>query len=270
MLSIPTRTSLTYLLASFVVMSMTVQVSVVDAQTSTVVVPNDRAIVEGDFENILPFGVSSTGYTGTRYQQVFGASDFGPPSGRQRITQIAFRPDGVHGQAFTVTIPSIQIHLSTTTRAPDGLGVFAENTGADDTVVFAGALAFSSAFAGPDGGPKAFDIVIDLQTPFIYDPTAGNLLLDVRVVSEARSPYFDAHGKVGDAVSRVYNFHVDDPNIDSADSFGLVARFTLSPIANVPQTIDDCKGGDWRTRTRADETTIKHQGHCIQYVRSGK
>jgi hypothetical protein len=52
--------------------------------------------------------------------------------------------------------------LSTTSANPNALSTtFANNIGADDTVVFgAGALALSSAFTGPAGGPKNFDIVI--------------------------------------------------------------------------------------------------------------
>jgi hypothetical protein len=39
---------------------------------------------------------------------------------------------------------------------------------------------------------------------------------------------------------------------------------------NVPTTANQCKSGGWMTRTRADGSTFKNQGDCIQYVNTGK
>ena len=115
------------------------------------------------------------------------------------ITQIAFRPDATFGQAFSLVIANIQIDLSTTLAAPDALSDTLDgNVGADDKVVYAGPLGISSSFTGPAGGPKAFDIIINLTTPFFYYPSSGNLLLDVRNFSGASpatcavAPCFDA------------------------------------------------------------------------------
>ena len=252
----------------FVVAAM---VSHVAAQTMMVVVPNELETVEGNIDNAWPFN-NACCYESQRYQQVYAASDFGAVSGQQPITQIAFRPDAMSGAAFAATIPSIEIRLSTTTRAPDELSeVFADNVGADDTIVFAGALPLSSSFAGPIGGPKAFDIVINLQTPFVYDPTRGNLLLDVRVFEGAFTTFFDAHA-ADDAVSRNYSLMSDsvtDP-AGAIDTYGLVTRFTMGSVAQTPQSADDCKNGGWRTLTRADGSRFKNQGDCIQYVNTGK
>ncbi len=77
------------------------------------------------------------------------------------------------------------------------------------------------------GGPKDFDIVIDLQNPFIYDPAAGNLLLDVRIFSGTFTTPFDAHFAFGDTISRVRSHNVNSPT-GLADPFGLVTRFTMS------------------------------------------
>ena len=38
---------------------------------------------------------------------------------------------------------------------------------------------------------------------------------------------------------------------------------------NVPTTASQCKSGGWMTRTRADGSTFKNQGDCIQYVNTG-
>jgi hypothetical protein len=142
----------------------------------TIVVPNSDTMVEGNSNNSYPFNITTFGLPSQRYQQVYTASQFsGLPSGGGLITQIIFRPDAFAGHAFTSTLPDIQIDLSTTSAADAGLSTtFANNVGANDTVVFArGPLTLHSAFTGPPNGPKDFDIVITLTTPFFYDPGPG-------------------------------------------------------------------------------------------------
>src|SRR5207245_1191964 len=105
---------------------------------------------------------------------------------------------------FTTTVSSIQFNLSTTSRNPDGLSpTYAQNVGADDTVVFNGSLPLSSQFSGPAFGPKAFDIVVPLTTPFTYSPADGNLLLDIRNFSGSSVSLLSGSGVSGDAGSRV-------------------------------------------------------------------
>jgi hypothetical protein len=40
--------------------------------------------------------------------------------------------------------------------------------------------------------------------------------------------------------------------------------------SNVPTTANQCKNGGWMTSVRADGTTFKNQGDCIQYVNTGR
>jgi hypothetical protein len=199
-----------------------------------VVVPQGAAAVEGNSSLIGPFDTNVFGVPSQRYQQVFAASALVSTPQPHLITHMAFRPDATHGEAFSATIPNIRINLSTTSQVPDGLSnTFAENVGADDTVVFNGALPLSSAVTGPDGGPKAFDIVIMLQTPFWYDPTAGNLLLDVRNFEAAVTTVFDAEMTEGDPISHVETGPfggVNSPTAQFADTAGLVVQFTLIPV----------------------------------------
>jgi hypothetical protein len=166
---------------------------------------------------------------------VYASSEF--PAGVDQITQIAFRPDAGSGAAFSSTLSNIQIDLSTTSAAPDGLSTtFASNVGADDTTVFSGSLSLSSAFTGPAGGPKAFDIIINLTTPFFYHPGAGNLLLDVRNFGGGITTVFDAQATTGDGISRVLSLPVFGVDADTGvvDTLGLVTRFTVSS-ASVPE-----------------------------------
>jgi MYXO-CTERM domain-containing protein len=156
------------------------------------------------------------------------------------IERISFRPDATYGSAFATTLSDIQINLSTTSSSlADLTGVFADNIGSDDTIVVdRGALSLASSFTGPDDGPKVFDIHIDLDTPFLYDPTAGNLLLDVRncegQVDSYVFPVFDA-----DYSNELWRGFTTNPNVDGVDSaeatlygrgFGLVTQFTFTPI----------------------------------------
>jgi hypothetical protein len=193
----------------------------------TVVVPNSARTTEGDTNNSYPFDLGQAGLTSQRYQQLYAASQFGSGG---LITQIVFRPDAFAGQAFTSTLSDIQIDLAYTSAADDGLSsTYANNITAGDTVVFArGPLTLSSAFTGPPNGPKDFDIIITLTTPFLYNPALGNLLLDVRNFGGGTTTFFDAVSPLGDGVSRVYNQNVND-TMGTTDSVGLVTGFVIVP-----------------------------------------
>jgi hypothetical protein len=206
------------------------------AQATTVVSPNGQAAVEGDGNNYYPFGTGGVGVHSQRYQQVYLASDFAALSpGGEFITQIAFRPDTTFGSAFSTILPDERIDLSTISVGPDALSAtFASNVGANDTIVYGGAtgasLSLSSSFTGPAGGPKDFDIIINLTTPFFYNPAAGNLLLDVRHFSGAFTTFFDAQSTIGDSVSRVFSNPFESVNVavGETDSIGLITKFTTT------------------------------------------
>jgi hypothetical protein len=57
-----------------------------------------------------------------------------------------------------------------------------------------------------------------------------------------------------------------------ADDAGLwtVDNVHLGPAVPVSTKKDECKKGGWEDMTRADGTTFKNQGDCIQYVNTGK
>ena len=141
------------------------------------VVPNGNAVVEGNTSNRFPILVNG----GIRYQQVYNASQFGSFGGKRLITQIAFRPDDMFGAPFNINISDLEVRLSSTAVGDDGLStIFANNVGGDVQLVYDGAINLSSADVPGPGDTRAFDIVINLQTPFSYDPTTGlNLLLDI-------------------------------------------------------------------------------------------
>lgn len=190
-----------------------------------IVVPNSLASVGGNSSNNFPFNINFS----QRYQQVFESSEFTSLSGTELITQIAFRPNESGASAFSSTISNIQINLSTMSATPGTLSTnFASNVGEDDTVVFCGALALSSSNSN-GGSTKNFDIIIPLTTPFFYDPTKGNLLLDIRKFSRSSTTKFDAY-PAGNSI-RVFT----TPSGTTIDSIGLVAQFTVEPIEFIPE-----------------------------------
>jgi hypothetical protein len=199
--------------------------SSVSAQS--IVVPNALAGVESSYGNRYPF--NSVDH---RYQQVYAASQFAGVSGSAQLTQIAFRRNaGAVG--FSITVPDVTISLSTTGYSPQvGPNLltnrFADNPGPDSTTVHTGPLTLTSSATGPTGGPNPFDIVINLSTPFTFNPAQGNLLMDVRIAGGSDNVmFFDA--TLGDGnVNRVWTNSLTALT-GSVDQVGLVTRFTFVP-----------------------------------------
>ena len=46
------------------------------------------------------------------------------------------------------------------------------------TTVFDGPFTISTQATGPPEGPRGFDDFIEFQTPFVYDPSRGDLIGD--------------------------------------------------------------------------------------------
>ncbi len=234
-----TRGSISFLTAivALAMLATMALATMAEVARAGIVVPNSLETVEGNTNNGLPFSIGTFGLTSERYQQVYAASEFPGPL---LITAILFRPDAFVGNPFTSTLPSIQINLSTTSVAPGALSTtFASNVGLDDTIVFGkGALTLSSSDTGPIGGPKDFDITIVLTTAFSYDPSLGNLLLEVRNFAGGTTTQFDAHDILGDPLSRVLTTvsgNVLSDTADAAESVGLVTMFSTQPMAVVPE-----------------------------------
>jgi streptogramin lyase len=235
-----------------------------------VVVPNDAETKEGGCACDYPFNVGNPtslhkGAPSIRTQQIFPASAFSSLPGPMFITQIAFRPAagtcGVlfPGAAFGPVSFPVKISLSTTqtlANYPRGLFspieaerrlecdihrnpnhskvlmscYFDENIGLDSQVVFDGMLTLSSANTTTIGGTTAFDIIINLQHPFLYDRQKGNLLLDVKNFTNPTTTWIDTVESSSDqnVVFRIDFDDVDSPTSDGFDepnAVGFVTRF---------------------------------------------
>ncbi|MGH7294977.1 MAG: hypothetical protein ACRELB_08590, partial [Polyangiaceae bacterium] len=206
------------------------------ACASSIVVPAAFAGTNGDTSNIVPFGESSPYFFSTgRSQTVYDTALFAAlPAGGFIITGLDFRTNYAH--AISYATPDIQIDLSTTAAAAGGLSAtVADNVGANDTVVFgAGPLSFSA----QSSSTLDFIMQVPLEHSFFYDPTKGNLLIDVRLFSAPNG--FDGSTQatqVTAGVSRI--FSNGDVNAATAGYFQPVASimqvdYTLAPPAPEP------------------------------------
>jgi len=137
---------------------------------------------------------------------------------------------------LTLIFDSVRIDLSTTSAAPGTLSTtFADNVGADDKTVFDSFVFMHAPVTGPVGGPMDFTLTFSI-TPFIYNPSAGNLLMDVRA--------FESSGGISaplDAESgSPFTAHVDAPDTGatSGSTFatGLVTQFQFTAVPE-PSTL---------------------------------
>lgn len=202
--------------------------SSVTAGAAAIVVPGSLQNTEGNANNAFPFNLAAGSYKSMRYQQVYGAGEFG--AGPLTITGLAFRPDAIFGNPFGPTmLPGMTITLSTTAKSVDGLSdTFASNIGADVVTVFSGTLTLSSGDTG--SGPRDFDISVDFQTPFVYDPTLGNLLLDITNPNSSSTTSFDAESNSGDAVSRLFAYDSTATVGHLDTTIGLVTLFKTQTV----------------------------------------
>jgi len=174
-----------------------------------------------------------------RFQQVYDSTAFSSlPSEGGFITGFCFRIDANIGHSFIATIPNLQINLSTTSRAVDGLSaVFSENRGADDTILIGPSAMQLMGLGG--GGVTGFGICFDFhENPFYYNPGNGNLLLDFRIyqgIGDVGVPQgviiLDAFDTASDSVSSVYGIGSSSlPTSGQASTLGLATDFIVVPV----------------------------------------
>ena len=166
-----------------------------------------------------------------RYQQVFPAADFAALGNQPHwIVSHTARPDQSVTSPRTVHFPDNEIRLSTMPVGPPNLSlVFDDNLGSDVMQYYRGPLNWVTVDAGPGPGPREFyhaEFPAGV-TPFLYDPSQGNLLLDV-IAWQGESP--SARGdKVPGIQTALYAFNplVATQGIRDAAS---IFQFTFVPV----------------------------------------
>lgn len=170
------------------------------AQVSAVI-PPDLVSTYGSSSSSYPWGTSGGN---KRAMYCYDATYFASLPGPITIHQIAWR--AIDSSVNTTIGPlsyQVQCDLSTTASLPMGLNsTFDSNHGPDRTSAFNGLLTV---------GPLVvqnlqFTHVMQLTTPFVYDPSLGNFLIDLKCTSAtgslsgAHGP-FNSHPGVGRIVS---------------------------------------------------------------------
>jgi hypothetical protein len=196
-----------------------------EAEAAQIVVPNQYENVEAPVGGAIPTGPF-------RFQQVFAVSQFASlPPGQRTSVSFAMRPDANVTAPVSFTLSDSVIRMSTTNRNPGELSIlFSDNVGADEVVVFQGGLSISTANIGPTSGPKNFDLVFQLQKPYTYDPTKGNLIFDVVTAGTAStiSQTTDFVAEPGPLFEEIVAFTAG-ANQATGRFGGNVIRFTFVP-----------------------------------------
>jgi hypothetical protein len=184
-----------FLLAAFLGSCVTTEL-----RAQVVVVPNALATNDGN-----GFSTSTAGPASVRWLHIHDASQFGSLSGPSFLTQFAYRPDRIPDQSGPRSL-TLRIYASTTSRSVAGLSTaFAENLGTNNTLVFDGTVTLTTGNLPGPGDTRQFDYVFPFTTPFLYDPAAGNLVLDLQIEASGSGVTFDTVS--GDpAIGRVFSF----------------------------------------------------------------
>jgi len=164
------------------------------AFAATTVVPNANATAAGNASSSL----TTLPAASVEIQETLGSGQW--PTGNIQITQLSFRAAPGSGP-ISATIGTLQVYLSTTPNYPNTSGAgknlmsttFANNVGADKTLVYSGSNVAVSDAGCASPGPCPFDINIVLSTPFTYSAATGPLLIDLLETNvSAKSGAFDA------------------------------------------------------------------------------
>lgn len=183
-------------------------VSAVSLLGSSLVVGTDNGA------NEFPFGGPFDGNPGTTYQEAYASTDFAGP---ELITAIDFFKaagfkGGIYSGTYTLSFSIISSNIGSLSTTDLAGNIGADNT-VFDTVVLSGHTPHELTFTG---------------TPFLYDPSQGNLLLNISITggSGASGVAFQDNEGIGTSVARYQNF-----GANNGLGWGLVTQFdTTSPV----------------------------------------
>lgn len=201
------------------VLGLVVPICIVSAAETTIVVPNAFEETEGDW--IIAELISDY-----RLQMIVAADQFTQlPTGTSLLTHLAYRVDGSVDSPHAYTADHMTLRLSTTDRLPSELSQeFAANTGPVESTGFDGVPSWSTEGVGPDGGPKGFDFGLPVEPPFPFDPSQGNLLVDLTVLGGSSPLMIDFTAPVTDSSRFIWSGEngVNSPLADLSSEFGAV------------------------------------------------
>lgn len=179
-----------------------------------------------DGTNFFPFAGGFSNFGGAnRYQQAYAAGQF------NSAVPLLIRSISFLGGQGTFATSTYAFSLSTITTGIDNLSTtnFDVNRGADNSLLTSMNLS----------GAAPATLRIEGSTPFVYDPSTGNLLLDIvispgNVFPVALGARYQARSTAFGIMSRYHNFGT------GFIGQGLVTQFELAPLTltNTIQVID--------------------------------
>lgn len=207
---------------------------------STLVAPNGFATTIGNSNNIYPWG---RGTASMRYQQIYDSSHFTAQGATfpVLIQGIRFRPYPGAVTSWTGgTWNNIQIDLASSPN--DYLGAsatFTSNLGPDVTTVLNGPVTMSAGSTLGTGVVVPSHIDIPFSTPFLYDPNAADLTLDIHLDGAGWTGTYRACDAVSTAAqntkcTRIYDTGgLTSPTGTVGTEYGLVTEFVYVPAAGL-------------------------------------
>lgn len=197
--------------------------AIVPAAPRNVVVPNANTTVEGSYWSVYPFNLIWASRPSMRYQQIYAATQF---STGGLIDALRFRRDD-NLIGFSAYGLDVRIDIGYAATSVAGLtAVFADNRGGDMVTVYDGLLNLSS---HTYTRPAPFEIMIDVANLFDYDPSRGDLLVDISMRNAVRTTFYDAAGTQQTATACVSSNQTVADLTGTVDRNGLVTRFDFLP-----------------------------------------
>ncbi|GAB4162476.1 MAG: hypothetical protein Fur0037_28660 [Planctomycetota bacterium] len=207
----------------------------------THVIPNGFATAEGSTSNAFPWSSSSAAWGGLHTTTLYDSTNFTNASINTQIViqRLRWRADGRASGWTGGSFRNAVVQMAT--AAVDAMApamTFAQtggNFGPDLTTVYAGPVTVQTASPSTPG-PWIVDVT--LSTPFLYDPAAGDLAIDVDISnaggtnwSGGLSPQLDVDGSASTLASRVYGSSLyPNPN-GTTVHHGVICEVTFVPAA---------------------------------------
>lgn len=199
------------------------------------VTPSNAATVEGNSFTGGPWNHPNG--SELRVQYIYDGNTFGS-TGRRLVERLGFRPD--NGRNFNGATYDVKVTMSTGTRPSTAPNTrFADNHGADATVVFDGVFTARSAVG--NGRVNEFNLELPLTTPFSYNPAEGPLVVDyqLRSTSGISGVPFDCSRSTGIGVAQLYDTTSANASVAATVAdVGLVMALVGAPTPTLPERVD--------------------------------
>jgi hypothetical protein len=207
------------------------------------IVPTSANGVAGSTVNAFPWGTTAAGWPGLRIMCVYDSSHFTaapvPINTPILITNVRWRANDQAGSWTGGTFSNASLSLGTApidyTAAST---VWANNIGPDYTQVYSGTVTVLPGTGNGVGVPGPMVVDIQLTTPFLYDPAAGDLIVDTDFVVGSWTGGSQSGMDVmttGVLASRVYSSSLY-PNANGVDAAAPVIEIGYTFGSGTPAT----------------------------------